>query len=38
MEVDLIRGKSSGVLSGVNLELYDVGSFVEGKYILQLNL
>jgi hypothetical protein len=27
-----------GILSGVNLEMYDVGSFKEGKYILQLNL
>ena len=32
------QGKSGGILSGINLEYYDVGSFKEGKHILQLNL
>ena len=32
------RGKSGGILSGVNTDLMEVGSFFEGKYILQLNL
>jgi hypothetical protein len=32
------RGKSGGMLSGINLEYYDVGSFHEGKYCLHLNL
>jgi hypothetical protein len=26
------------MLNGINLEHFDVGSFVEGKYTLQLNL
>jgi hypothetical protein len=26
------------MLSGVNLELYDVGAFQEGKYCLELNI
>lgn len=32
------RGKSGGILSGINLDAFDVGPFLEGKYILQLNL
>jgi len=32
------RGKSGGILSGVNLEVLDVGSFHEEKYLLQLTL
>jgi exonuclease III len=32
------RGRSGGILSGVNLELYDVGSFFERNFALQLNL
>ena len=32
------RGKSGGILSGVNLEVLDMGSFHEGKYLLQLTL
>jgi hypothetical protein len=32
------RGRSGGILSGVNLQYFDVGSFMEGKYFLQLNL
>jgi len=32
------RGKSGGILSGINTETCDVGSFVEGKYMLQLNI
>ena len=31
-------GKSVGILSGINLEFFDVGSFCEGQFILQLNL
>ena len=31
-------GKSEGILSGINLEFFDVGSFCEGQFILQLNL
>ena len=32
------KGKSGGILSGVRLEHFDVGSFKEGKFVLQLNL
>jgi len=32
------RGKLGGILVGVKLELYDVGSFRQGDYMLQLNL
>ena len=32
------HGKSGGILSGINLEFFDVGSFHEGQFILQLNL
>lgn len=32
------KGKSSGILVGVKMELYDVGSFKQGDYMLQLNL
>lgn len=28
-------GKSSGILCGVKRDLYDVGSFQQGKYMLQ---
>jgi hypothetical protein len=31
-------GKSSGILCGVKKDLYDVGSFHQGKYMLQMNL
>jgi hypothetical protein len=32
------KGRSGGILSGVNLEHFDVGAFAEGEYTLQLNL
>ena len=32
------RGKSGGLLSGINTEFLDVGGFCEGKYILQLDV
>jgi hypothetical protein len=32
------RGKSGGILSGINPDFLDVGAFEEGKYSLQLNL
>jgi len=32
------NGKSGGILVGVRIELYDVGSFQEGKYMIQVNL
>ena len=32
------RGKSGGILSGINTDLMDVGGFCEGNYILQLDL
>lgn len=32
------RGRSGGILSGIRVDMLDVGSFVEGKYILQMNL
>jgi hypothetical protein len=32
------RQKSGGILSWINLEMYDVGSFSEGEYTLQLTL
>ena len=31
-------GRSGGLLSGINIDLYDVGAFYEGKYILQMDL
>jgi hypothetical protein len=31
-------GKSGGILCGVKKDLYDVGSFHQGKYMLQMNL
>ena len=31
-------GRSGGILSGVQIDKFDIGSFLEGKYILQLNL
>lgn len=32
------NGKSGGILGGINLEYMDVGGFVEGEFMLQLNL
>ena len=32
------RGRSGGILSGIRVEFFNVGSFKEGKYILPLNL
>jgi hypothetical protein len=32
------RGRSGGLLSGINIEFLDVGSFKEGTYTLQMNL
>ena len=32
------RGKSGGLLSGINTKFLDVGGFCEGKYILQLDV
>ena len=32
------KGKSGGILSGVRMEVLDVASFKEEKYMLQLNL
>lgn len=32
------RGKSGGILVGVRSEWYDVGSFKQGEFMLQLNL
>ena len=32
------RGKSGGILSGINTDLMDVGGFCEENYILQLDL
>jgi exonuclease III len=32
------KGKSGGILVGVKLELYEVGSFRQGEYMIQLNL
>jgi len=31
-------GRSGGILSGINLEFFDVGFFKEGKFILQMHL
>jgi hypothetical protein len=31
-------GKSGGILVGVKLEWYDVGSFRQGEFMLQMNL
>jgi hypothetical protein len=32
------NGKSGGILVGVRIELYDVGSFQQDKYMIQVNL
>jgi hypothetical protein len=32
------KGRSAGILVGVKLDLYDVGSFRQGEYMIQLNL
>jgi len=32
------KGRFGGILSGVRLGFYDVGSFKEGNFVLQLNL
>ena len=32
------RGKSGGILSGINTDFLDVGGFCEGKYILQMDV
>jgi hypothetical protein len=32
------HGKSGGILCGVKNELYDVGSFQQGEFMLQMNL
>lgn len=32
------KRRSGGILVGAKIELYDVGSFQQGKYMLQLNL
>lgn len=32
------NGKSGGILVGVNIEFFDVGGFLEGEFMLQLNL
>jgi len=34
----LARGKSGGLLSGIHIDFMEVGSFTEGKYILQMDL
>jgi len=31
-------GRSGGILVGVKLDLYDVGSFQQGEFMLQMNL
>jgi hypothetical protein len=32
------QGRSGGLLSGVNLNRFDVGAMSQGKYVLQHNL
>jgi hypothetical protein len=32
------KGRSGGILVGVKLDLYEVGSFRQGEYMIQLNL
>ena len=32
------KGKSGGILVGVKIDLYDVGSFKQGEFVIQLNL
>ena len=32
------KGRSGGILVGINLHKYDVGSFKKGDYMIQLNL
>lgn len=32
------KGKSGGILVGVKIELYDVGAFYQGEFMLQMNL
>ena len=32
------RGRSGGILDGINIDKLDIGSFFVGKYMLQMNL
>lgn len=32
------KGKSGGILVGINIERFDVGSFKQGEFMLQMNL
>lgn len=32
------KGRSGGILVGIRMEFYDVGSFRQGDFMLQLNL
>jgi hypothetical protein len=32
------KGKSGGILVGIKIEFYDVGSFKQGDFLLQVNL
>jgi hypothetical protein len=32
------KGKSGGIFVGIKIDLYDVGSFKQGEYMLQVNL
>jgi exonuclease III len=32
------NGRSGGILVGINIEFLEVGSFIEGEHILQMNL
>jgi hypothetical protein len=32
------RGRSGGILTSINIDKLEVGSFFEGKYMLQMNL
>ena len=34
----ILRGKSGGILVGVLLERFDVGSFKKGEFMIQLNM
>lgn len=32
------KGKSGGILVGIKMEFYDVGSFQQGEFMIQMNL
>ena len=38
MEVNPSRGRSGGILVGISIGHFDAGAFLEGEFMLQMNL